>query len=259
MAVFTAFSDESGTGDNQGAYLVGGYVAVESLWGEFARAWQDRVLESPPRIRHLHMREIRRKKFQKENRITPEDAEAKVEEATTFLYEVASSAHPAKPAMHAVLSVITRSDLKDMVAWVEREGHKIQKGTFDLPDYLCFLAYVQTALEFTKKMFPDMDKIDFVASRNGKVTKHFATYLAGVKSRSLDPSLVGELIPGDPIDRNPLQMADVLCWHHRRYYEDNKVTDNLRRLTSMSTFTKDWNRSELESFTQEVIDLLNGA
>jgi|HubBroStandDraft_1064217.scaffolds.fasta_scaffold24513_1 hypothetical protein len=36
MAVFVAQSDESGSGDNTGVFLVGGCVSAETNWGPYA-------------------------------------------------------------------------------------------------------------------------------------------------------------------------------------------------------------------------------
>src|SRR5258708_18243590 len=59
VAVFLANSDESGTGDPRGEFLVAGYVAAEDYWGSFAERWQKRVLDGPPVLPYLHMHEIR--------------------------------------------------------------------------------------------------------------------------------------------------------------------------------------------------------
>jgi len=59
MAVFVGNSDESGVADLRGHYLVGGLIGCESNWPYLDRAWQERVLDGPPRIPYLHMREVR--------------------------------------------------------------------------------------------------------------------------------------------------------------------------------------------------------
>src|SRR5579871_4021696 len=81
MAVFVAQSDESGSGDNSGVFLVGGCVSVETNWGPYADAWDERVLQSKPPIPYLHMREIRKVKFKKEHKLTATDAEEKIKAA----------------------------------------------------------------------------------------------------------------------------------------------------------------------------------
>jgi len=253
LAVFVAFSDESGTGDIEGVFLVGGFVAKESYWGQYADLWNNRILSSSPKIKHLHMREIRREEFQKENKLTSAQADEKVSLATELLSEIAAGAHPGSPVIHSVLSVIQRSDLWDMLLLLESQGIRVPSGTMDLPDYLCFFAYAETVLNFTRTLFPDTEKIDFVVSRNGKITGHYKTYVDDLHKRWPEPGLIGDVLPVDPITRNPLQMADVLCWHHRRYYEDGTVDDNMTRLMQVRTFTHDWKRRELEAFTERLI------
>jgi hypothetical protein len=249
VAVFTAFSDESGTGDIEGVYLVGGYVAPENAWGDFANLWHDIVLKAPPSIPYLHMREIRRDVFQAKHKLTISDAEAKVETATNLLHSIADS-HPGKPRLYAVLSVIHRSDLWDRVKLMEDATVTVAKGTMDVPDYLCFLGYAQTVLHYTSEMFQGAEKVDFVVSKNGKITEHFKTYANGLRGRS---PLMGELIAATPEDRNPLQMADVLCWHTRRYHEYGTIDANFQRLASCRCFKHLWRRAELEGFTQSLI------
>jgi len=175
-----------------------------------------------PSIPYLHMKKIRRKEFQATYGLNSSDAERKVEVATTLLQKIAASYHSGKPAMHAVLSVIRRSDLWDMNILIESQGHLAVGGTMDMPDYLWFIGYAQVVLDYTYRMFPDLDRVDFVASRNGKVTLHCNAYLAGIKKRLLRPAIVGDLIPGDPIKRNPLQMADVLWASQTTIRERNR-------------------------------------
>jgi hypothetical protein len=250
VAIFTAFSDESGTGDPAGVYLVGGYIAIEDRWGGYADAWAENVLDPNPPIPDLHMRKIRREKFQKEHHLTSEEADRKVSKATTLLASIASHSHPGTPAMHAVLSIVKRADLWDMIDLVKSKGHKVQSGSMDMPDYLCFMAYVNVAIDYTFRMFNDLDRIDFVVSNNGKITRHFDTYLKGIKARHSQPRLFGDLIPGNPILRNPLQMADVLCWHWRRYYESGITDENMERLMQIRTFPHEWKRDKLEALTR---------
>jgi hypothetical protein len=261
MAVFTAFSDECGAGAPpgeipQGAYIIGGFVAAKSVWGNFAQSWHDRVLAASPRIPYLHMNEIRGSAFREKYKLTADDADAKVETATTLLSQF-GGLDPGRPLLHAVMSLINRKDLHDMVALVQAQGHKIQRGTLDLPDYLCFLGYIQTVLNFTPQLFPDTERIDFVVARNGKVTKHFESYTNALRFKFNRPELVGGLIPANPEDRNPLQMADVLLWHTMHYHEDGAESADFLRLAKARCFKHLWRRGELEEFTQGLIDGLN--
>jgi hypothetical protein len=54
VAVYVAFSDEASVRNTEGEFFVAGYVASELEWPWVARAWQERVLDGPPRIPYLH-------------------------------------------------------------------------------------------------------------------------------------------------------------------------------------------------------------
>ena len=75
MAVFVSHSDESGVGDPGGKFLVSGYVAREAYWPAIAREWQEKVLDGPPKIPYLHMREIRNEAWRNEHGITFDDSQ----------------------------------------------------------------------------------------------------------------------------------------------------------------------------------------
>lgn len=257
MAVFVAQSDESGSGDNIGVFLVGGCVSVETNWGPFADAWDQFVLQPPPRIPYLHMREIRSFAFKKKHKLTDVEAEEKIQSAVDLLGNIAERSHTGTPAMHGVLSIIKQSDLSDMVALVESRGHTIDKGTFDLPDYLCFLAYAQVVIDKTAQMFPDIEHVDFVVSAKGKIPDQYKIYLTGIKQRLERSDLVGELYPADPKTRIPLQIADVFCWHRRRHYQTGEVDNKMLRLLQMRTFVHEWARDDLLSFTESIIARLD--
>ncbi len=257
MAVFVAQSDESGSGDNSGVFLVGGCVSVETNWGPYADAWDERVLQSKPPIPYLHMREIRKVKFKKEHKLTATDAEEKIKAAVDLLGDIAEHSHTGQPAIHGVLSVIKQSDLADMVGLIESRGHKIDKGTLDLPDYLCFLAYAQVVIDKTAQMFPDIEHVDFVVSAKGKIPDQYKLYLAGIKGRLKRSELVGDLIPADPKTRLPLQMADVFCWHRRRHYQTDEASYNMIRLAQVRTFTHEWKSDALRDFTEAMIRRLD--
>lgn len=64
MAIFVAASDESAGSDEHSLFLFAGWIGPEKDWSQFfVPAWQERVLDGPPRIPYLHMTEIRSKEF----------------------------------------------------------------------------------------------------------------------------------------------------------------------------------------------------
>jgi hypothetical protein len=155
MAIFVANSDESGTGDPRGEFLVGGYVAHEDYWGSFAGRWQEKVLDGPPRIPYLHMNEIRHESWRRDHRISDNDAQLRVSEAILLLTE------PGRP--EAGSSVILRADLEDVVHRKSLQYRKKIPIGIDEADYFCFMAYATTLVARLSVQHPEVHKVDFAS------------------------------------------------------------------------------------------------
>ena len=107
MAVFTAFSDESGSGDDRGSFVVGGCVADVDSWSYFSTAWQERVLDARPSIPYLHMVEIRRKAFKLKYGLSDLQAEDKVRTASKII--------DATGGLSNIVSHVNQADLRDVL------------------------------------------------------------------------------------------------------------------------------------------------
>jgi len=212
MAVFVAFSDESAVGDSQGTFLMGGYVADEKRWPCIVEAWQDRVLNGPPKIPYLHMIEIRDGDWRKEFGITYNDTENRVSEAVRVMFS--------SGAVSAIGAHLRRGDLADTIQCrLRAEGQRIPVGLNE-PDYLCFLAYARLCLGRIHEDHPDVERVDFVISRKKKVSQHIGTFHEHLKALLSPPldGFAGHLMPGEMKDHLPLQMADLLFWHMQRHF-----------------------------------------
>jgi hypothetical protein len=249
MAVFTSFSDESGSGDPQGVFLVGGYVAPEYIWSPFAAAWHERVLQAPPPIPYLHMSEIKGEKFKRRYHLSDLDVQDKIEEAVTVIRST---------GLLGVVSPIQRRDLRDIIHRRLREHSRRKRLPvgLDEPDYLCFIAYVWVALNFVRDEYGEaVQKVDFVVARKGKVTTRIGRFRDDME-RCLRPelaALLGELIPGDPKDRNPLQAADLYSWHLRRYHETGTTDANYQKLLETAGGCGNWTRAGLAQFIDSAL------
>jgi hypothetical protein len=182
MAVFVAYSDESGVGDPSGEFLVGGYVAREDEWPWIARAWQERVLDGPPKIPYLHMREIRDPEWRQQRRISVNDAEERVSEAVRVMRGSGS--------VYAITSTMKRSDLTEIFSHddFKRSKKKTVIG-LDEPDYLCFIGYAAFVLGQIYKKHPEVEKVNFVVSRKKGITERINQFHEGMR-QYLDPKLV---------------------------------------------------------------------
>lgn len=227
MAVFTAFSDESGAQDPGGSFLVGGCIADPDTWTYFVRAWQERVLNSPPPIPYLHMIEVRRPRWQQQRGLSHLQATDKVCTAVNIIATTGG--------VSTIFSEMKRSMLEENVCRKLRESRITPGLSFSEPDYLCFLGYAFHVLHAIHGWHPEARRVDFVIARKNKVTDHLRTFHEDLKKHAtvLFPALaplVGRLIPGEPDDSPALQAADVFCWHVRRFIERGIQDDNLSSL-----------------------------
>jgi hypothetical protein len=126
VAVFVAFSDESEVDQPHGEFFLGGYVAKEDEWPWVRRAWQERVLDGPPKIPYLHMREIRDEQWRNKYHISFNDAEERVSEAARIMDSFGN--------MAVIASTIKRSDLRDVFHKRYNKRKHVPTGIND-PDY----------------------------------------------------------------------------------------------------------------------------
>jgi hypothetical protein len=228
VAVYTAYSDESGVGDPSGTFIMGGYLAPEQDWKELTESWQNRVLNGPPQIPYLHMKEIRREEWRAEHGISYNDSENRISEAVRIIYSRGSLSAVASHMRRDHLAQIVHDPLR--AAKVKGEFYALRD-----PDYLCFLAYAVFVLGQAKKRYRDVDTVNFVVSRKRKVSEHIEDFHKMMKGRlSNNPiwspldTIVGNLSIGDMEECIPLQFPDVLCWHMQRYFAKtmNRTDEN---------------------------------
>jgi hypothetical protein len=125
VAVFVAFSDETEVAQADGEFFFGGYVAREDEWPWVSRAWQERVLDGPPSIPYLHMREIRNEDWRATHGISLHDAESRVSEAARIMQSFGNIA--------VVASSIRRSQLKETFQLRYKKAKHVPVG-LDQPD-----------------------------------------------------------------------------------------------------------------------------
>lgn len=212
VAVFLSFSDEAGTGDPQGDFLVEGYLAPELDWPFVARAWQQYVLDGPPKLPYLHMIEVRNEDWLKRFGIGYLEAQDRIDEAARIISHAGS--------LRIVQSIINRGELAEIIHSRYHRKKDIPQPLLD-PDYFCYLTYFVGVVVGVHTNFPDAEKVDFVVSRKKYITHNLVNSHDDLRKwlASLYPKmagLMGEVIPSEMEERLPLQAADVLCWHHQR-------------------------------------------
>lgn len=223
MAVFVAASDETGGGDISTPYHYAGWIAPEHDWSNhFLPAWQERVLDGPPKIPYLHMTEIRSRAWREKHGITEQDADQRLDEAAILINQMGS--------LYPMLFTIDRSVFMPLYKNHKMIGASGGKKDFQ-PDFLAFVAYVWGILGYIHAKHPDVTKVDFLVENNSAITKEIHELyksmplaLANVRAPELVP-LLGKFLPAGK-NRVPLQAADYLCWHSRR--ADSNTLDDIR-------------------------------
>jgi hypothetical protein len=247
MCLVVGFSDESATGDSLGPFLQAGYIAPSTSWPSVAEAWAERVLCREPRIPYLHMREIRNPEWMATYGLSHLQAADKVEEAAKVIHAAGD--------LVPIVSIIQRADLEGVIKGAcRRSGIRIPTG-LDQPDYLSFVAYADIALSLLAENFPGTLKLDLVVSRKQTVTHHIKRFYQAMKDSPGYPlaHLVGDLIPASMEERNPLQAADALAWHERRFIEKGTRDPNYFRFLKSTTYVREWKKPELEEFVSGLL------
>ena len=245
LAVFAAYSDESASGNTDGVFLVGGYLARAGLWEEFTERWAVEVLNTYPAIPYLHITEIKRKSWQAKYGLSVQDADRKVRAATEL---IGSYGH----RLSGIVAHTHTNYIYEAGAWLRSKRTRRGMGEIE-PDYLCFLGFAGTILMRLHEQFgQEAERVDFFISRKNKVTGQIMDRLIPGMRRVLPPywgRLLGEIIPLEMNDRAPLQAADCLCWHRMKHHDGGQVEDDFydhfANLSRTSQEVICWNRETI--------------
>jgi hypothetical protein len=215
MAVFLSASDESDGGHHRSTFWHGGWLMPETDWYTyFAPAWQEWVLDSEPKIPYLHMTEIRDPAWRKEQGITWQQAQDKMDMAAILINQMGSLC-PVTVSANAGVFLDAHGKKKVM----QNAGEK--KPARFLIDHYCFNAYLLMVLSYVHSKYPEAEKVDFQVERKEGVYEKLKQFYDGF-AESLKyvghPELIkymGELTAVGK-ERPPVQAADMLCWHVSR-------------------------------------------
>lgn len=256
MAVFIAASDETSGGNHLSGFHYSGWVMPESDWSNFfVPAWQERILDGPPKIPYLHMTDMRSKAWREKWNLSQSDADMRLDEAAILIKQMGSM-YPLNVSLNGAIF----QDVLKAHKWTSESGaaKKYQ------PDSLAFNVYAFAVLCKVKAKNPEAEKVDFMVENNSEVTKHIYEFhkvmpngLRHIGREDLIP-LLGELLPVGK-DRVPAQAADYLCWHSRRAREETLTDErDLRRFNTIAQrhgfslpMKDELLRTLAESFTKE--------
>jgi hypothetical protein len=231
MAVFVAASDETSGRDENCIYHYSGWVAPEQDWSRyFSPAWQEQVLNGPPKIPYLHMTDIRRQQWRDEHKIARDDADWRMDIAAIVIKQMGSL----YPLNLQIDGSRFKPLFKEHTVVLPAGGEK----RF-LPDFLAFLSYAWCVLAYVKAKHPCAEKVDFMVERNSDITRYMNAFydqlpaaLVKIKSPEL-VDLMGDFVPVDK-HRPPVQAADYLCWLSRRAEENALGERDLKRFGTIS-------------------------
>lgn len=222
MAIFVAASDETTGATHRDPFMRCGFLAPLDHWTALSEEWDRRVLAGPPRIRYLHMTEIRRTKWRLDQNIDDADAVHRVDEAFRVIAKW--------PSLTPIGMAVNSGHLYDNYT----EKVKLTSGAKKkfVPDHLAFMSYAYSAILFCQRNRPDAEKVDFIVERNGELTDHIKEFYAGMTTaceangHSELIHLLGDLIPANK-ECIPLQAADVLCWYTQRFEKGTLDTKSI--------------------------------
>ena len=237
MAVFLSASDETLGASHRSPFRRCGFFAPVDDWERLSEAWEIKVLAGPPRIPFLHMVDIRRPEWRAKFGLSQSDADSRVDAAFELI--------AATPSLTPVGMGLNSGHVYD--TFTKKVGISSGAGKKFVPDYVAFPGYVYAVLQFCHLQRPDAERVDFYIEKNGEITDHLREFYDGLPTSfnyigqpQLIP-LLGDLIPAGK-DRVPLQAADVLCWHTRRYSEGNLDAKGLKRYAEIaSRIGPQWN------------------
>jgi hypothetical protein len=168
------------------------------------------------------MVEIRSQEFRDKRGLSRLAADDRVDEAVSVIDTMGS--------FYPIAVAVDGSHLKG--AFRESKVRRAEAKQFEAkpfePDYLCFLAYAHTVLDYVYEKHPHVEKVDCIVERKGYVTRYINEFHSGLANAltsigrpELSP-LVGELRTGYK-DCIPCQAADLLCWHAGRFENAQEV------------------------------------
>jgi hypothetical protein len=242
MAVFVSQSDETSGADGQ-VHLNAGWLATEDDWSNwFTGRWQSQVLDAEVKIESFHATDLMNPRWQREHGLTDGMARRKLGSALRIC-------QPRKFA--PMVAGVRGEDFKEFQRLIKRGSSPLPR-ILRTPYTLCFIAYVRAVLHFAKERASDVERVDFVVERNGKLTRYveecrnyIEPYLAA-EDPEMAP-LLGDFFPAGK-DRLPVQSADLLCWILQRKHATNRSKIDAKRsraLLSRPGMIHRWKPDEL--------------
>lgn len=212
LVMLQAFIDDSGNDGKSPVFVLAGFVSTAEKWELFSDEW-DATLNPKGGFQMgiLKMNEVYRNRVRGRRYYGLSDAER--DARLKSLIQIVN-----RHAMHGIVSVIPYGLYNRFI----RGNFALQSTTtLDRPYFLSFFGVMTRLFQIVDKLKLN-DKIDFIFDTQDSENK---SILMSEYERfiSLAPGNIGALSAGYPSfkkdeDLLPLQAADMLAWHIRKYY-----------------------------------------
>jgi hypothetical protein len=206
-----AFFDGSGWDGKSPAYVLAGYLAKKERWADFSNEWY-RILRPPQgrQLPYLKANDVYRlKSYQSTFHGWSE------QERDERLIEFVKAIN--RHVMHGIVSVMP------VAPYVRLMKGKFNPSALDRPYFLSFFGVMTQLLLVTQRLQLDA-RIDFIFDIEGG-DSHSLLHSEYERFISVAPEPIHQLCSASPRferdeDFAPIQAADLLAWHARRYYFD---------------------------------------
>jgi hypothetical protein len=206
-----AHIDGSGSTGDSPVFVLAGYVASVAQWEAFSNDWQAALdLEVPRKLAVLKTNHAYRLNDPKSLFYgwTAQQRDARLIEFVKTIN---------KHAMHGIVSVVP------IEPYLRLFKGKFKPDALDRPYFISFFGILVNLLLLTRRLQLD-DRIDFIFDEEGGESEALLMEQYRL-CMSMAPVDVQNLCGGPPSfkkdhELRPLQAADMIAWHARRYYND---------------------------------------
>jgi hypothetical protein len=239
ILVLEAFVDDSGNNADSPVFVLAGFVARAETWIAFEKEWKA-TLEKPPAVAYFKMKECSALRGQFNGWREP-DRDARLLELVSIIK---------KTAIASVFSLVKRDDFKEVFGKLREP---IGKAPYNLIYYSLMSATIRSM-----RANGIEEPVEFIFDEqphlSDSVQGVWSTVLAG-----MDPSyralIGGRPIHGDDKKYLPLQAADLLAWHIRRwYYADQRGETFESKALSLLRSIPYWGMSHDRTALQHLLD-----
>jgi hypothetical protein len=243
IVALEAYIDDSGNG-NPPVYILAGFVARAEKWTEFTEEWR-LALAKPPGLTYFKMKEAAalRGQFYGWSR---EDRDQRLGEMISLIR---------RHVISGVSTGVYHADYNSIIK------EKIAKQT-DSPYFIMYHGMIAATLRFLEKN-KIAEKIDFIFDEQfGQSDQVQTTYSAMVE---FAPPRVKHLLGSRPIHRSeleclPLQAADLLAWHIRRWFDEHEKGREfdgfaMKALKDIPQFEDGWTMKRLSNYLSRAYEI----